>query len=164
MVYKMKWKDAGALSADAEKIGEELKTLGNEITTENIVEKAKDEKTELHKCFEWDDKKAAIIYRKDRAMYIIGHLIIIPETEDNEESPQIIRAYESVTKDDRRFYAPIQKILNNEDWRKEVFAAIQKSIDELIRKLETYENMSGIKHKIFEVKEVLETARELFEA
>ena len=163
MVYKMKWKEAGALGADAEKIGEELKTLGTEITTQNIVEKAKDKKTELHKCFEWDDKKAAIEYRKDRAMYIIQHLIIVPETEDMEDPTQTIRAYESVTEDDRRFYAPIQDIMSNEDWRKEVFNAIKKSINELIRKLEVYENMSGIEHKIFKVKEVLETARELIE-
>lgn len=165
MVYKMEWKEGTRIKADAEKIGKELKTLGTELTTANIVEKARDDTTELYKCFEWNDKEAAVEYRKEQARHLLRSLIIIPEDElESDEPAQIIRAYESVKTEDGHAFVPIKQILSNEDWRKEVFGAIQKSIDELIRKLEVYQNMSGIEHKVIKIKEVLETARDLIEA
>ena len=48
--------------ADAEKCYREIEALG-ECKPEEIVEYAKHTDTELHKCFEWDDTKAAERWR-----------------------------------------------------------------------------------------------------
>ena len=45
--------------ADANKVYEEIQSLGEKCSKEDIVNKARDEHTELHQCFEWDDTRAA---------------------------------------------------------------------------------------------------------
>lgn len=66
--------------ADAQKVAEEIAQIGKEVTTDEIVDAARDERSELHKCFEWDDAKAAELYRKRQAGYIIHHLVYKEDT------------------------------------------------------------------------------------
>lgn len=48
---------------DAQMVADEIANIGEAVTAEQIVDKAKDENTELHKCFTWDDEAAAEKYR-----------------------------------------------------------------------------------------------------
>lgn len=51
-------------NADATRCAEEIRTcLSDTFTSQELVELAKNPSTELHKCFEWDDSKAAHKYR-----------------------------------------------------------------------------------------------------
>ena len=49
------WKVKGLYKADAEKVYSEITALGDSFSPDQIVEAAKDEKSELHKCFDWND-------------------------------------------------------------------------------------------------------------
>lgn len=60
----------------AEKVYNEIVSIGDSATPEQIVERAKDKKSELHKCFTWDDTEAANKWRKQEARLIRSFLVI----------------------------------------------------------------------------------------
>lgn len=66
----------------AVKVYNEIVSIGDSATPEQIVEKARDESTELHKCFTWDDAKAATLWRKQEARNI-RHFLVIRNENDN---------------------------------------------------------------------------------
>ena len=78
------WKMSGVFKADAEKVSAEIESIGSEATPAEIVEKAKDESTELHKCFEWDDSIAAQRWRLQQARQIV--CLLVYEEEKKEKS------------------------------------------------------------------------------
>ena len=47
----------GVFKADAQKVADEIRSIGEEVSPVQIVAKARNKDTELHKCFEWDDTK-----------------------------------------------------------------------------------------------------------
>lgn len=97
--------------ADAQKCAEEIMTLGDKITPDEVLEKARDENTELHKCFEWDDNVAAEKFRKIQARDVI-RFIVIKEEEKPEDRPQI-KVFHVTEKTGG--YKPIEFIVKHED-------------------------------------------------
>lgn len=71
----------------APKVYQEIVNIGDSATPEQIVEAAKDESSELHKCFTWDNDKAADNWRKQEAR-LIRHFLKI-ESETDPQAPQI---------------------------------------------------------------------------
>lgn len=69
--------------ADPNAVASELRSLGDGFGPEDVVKYAKDGGTELHKCFEWDDSKAANSWRIYQARNLIINLVVddkaIPE-------------------------------------------------------------------------------------
>ena len=133
MIYK--WKASARYKADAERIGAELIEIGT-IIPEEIVNFAEDEETELHKCFTWDDAKAAHLYRIDEARGIVQSIITVDESPDRE--PIEYRAFESVIIGEQRQYVPTRTALGDKDLRKQVLDEIKTSIGELSAKAKTY--------------------------
>lgn len=69
-----------AKGADANAVGQELEDLQNEgiIKAENILKWAQENQdSELYKCFEWNDDKAASFYRLTQARQIIANLRVV---------------------------------------------------------------------------------------
>lgn len=62
--------------ADAQLVAEEIASIGESATPAQIVDKARDGSTELHKCFEWCDDVAAEKYRLQQARQVVCHLVI----------------------------------------------------------------------------------------
>ena len=91
-------------NADARKVYDELQSIGDTYTPEQIVDFARDENTELHKCFQWDDSIAAESWRKQQARQIVQSLVVVVETEEYKaqtyrliEHDSINSAYKPVT-------------------------------------------------------------------
>lgn len=74
--------------ADAQKVADEIMEIGAEATPRQIVDKAADKNTELHKCFTWDEKDAADKWRLHQARNIVCCLVI-KRTEDQVDKPEI---------------------------------------------------------------------------
>lgn len=70
------WKSGCRISADAQKVADEILAIGNSATPAQILDKARDEQTELHKCFDWDDAEAAEKWRLQQARHIVCNLVI----------------------------------------------------------------------------------------
>lgn len=77
------WAGTG-FRGNAEVVYHEIQELGESYTPEDIVEKAKDPTTELHKCFDWDDTIAAAKWRKHTARLICCSLQVVVAEEEKE--------------------------------------------------------------------------------
>lgn len=69
--------------ANAQLVAEEIASIGENVTPAQIVVKARDGGTELHKCFEWDDSVAAEKYRLFQARQVVCHLVIRETVREN---------------------------------------------------------------------------------
>lgn len=87
------WRTPGLFKADAQKVCNELREIGEEFTPEEIVEAAEDESKELHKCFEWDDKKAAYGYRLNQARILTSQIIFKREVTEDNTKPVPVRVF-----------------------------------------------------------------------
>ena len=104
-----KWRINGIYKADAEIVGREIRSLGDSVTAEMILDKARDENTELHKCFEWDDSVAAEKYRINQAGGIIRNLVIQVSDDPGEE--RTIRVLHKANEE--HVYKPVGAIVRN---------------------------------------------------
>lgn len=103
----VKWKINGIFKADPQKIYKEIGSTS--ITPEEVLEKARNEKTELNKCFEWNDGIAAEKYRLQQARQIIQLLVVVPKSEDSEP----IRAFQITS--ERNTYQSTRLFLEDPD-------------------------------------------------
>ena len=90
-VYK--WRNAyGKVSAQT--AGEEIEKLCDihgEVTPKILLDKSRPEEAALHKCYEWDDSKAAEAHRLWRSRQIIGNIILVKHEEQQIQEP--VRAF-----------------------------------------------------------------------
>ena len=119
-----KWNCVSYKNVDANKVGKELEIINNgELTNKLILEYARNhKKSELNKCFEWDDKKAGEKYRLSQANNILQSIsIVVPEQEEP------IKAYVNVkTSEDNKVFKPIKVVLNNPDEYSQVVSRAEK--------------------------------------
>lgn len=160
MVYQ--WKRGARVKADAQKIGEELSQIGESITPENVVFKAKSKKSELHKCFEWDDSKAADEYRLVQAREIMRSIVEVESIDGGESTTIEIRAYESIVVqndegENKRVYVPTRQALTDPEMREQVFERLNSDIREAETTADKYKAFFPV---LGEVKRRLEMARE----
>lgn len=126
--------------ADAQKVADEISSIGLSVKPEEIVDKARDENTELHKCFEWDDTKAAEKYRIYQARQIVCHLIV-KEVDDTVQKPEVRVFYKT---DNTEGYKPVEYIMRNED---EYHKLLDRALTELKafqRKYSTLKELDGL--------------------
>lgn len=105
------WKLNGLFKADPQKVYEEINLLGEEITPDQIVEAAKNKKSELHKCFTWDNTIAAEKWRKHEARQIMCFLVIKETTEETKDTVPI-RVFH---KNDNGGYKTAEMIFRNDN-------------------------------------------------
>ena len=85
----IKWSINGIFKADATKCYEEIQQIGEEVKPEQVLDKAKDKGSELHKCFDWNNSTAAEKYRLIQARDVIRHLIVVQKNEDDEQKEPV---------------------------------------------------------------------------
>lgn len=131
-------------NADAEKVHSELETIGTK-SPQNIVDYAEEHPdSELHKCFTWDDSKAANEWRKQEARQVC-RLLVFADDETNE--PTQIRVLQKATD----AYEPVKTIVrNNDEYAKllarakaelKAFRERYKQINELEKVLEAIDEL-----------------------
>lgn len=88
-----KWKKGfeSLYKADANLVANEILEIGDNVSPKEVLDKAKQEDTELHKCFEWDDGIAAEKYRLSQAGGILRTLVIKREETESCTKPEIRR-------------------------------------------------------------------------
>ena len=106
------WKVDGFYKANASKVLDELSELGDEYSLSDVVKKAKDENSEMHSIFEWDDSIAGEEYRKIQAGKMVRNLVIVRNDETEEKTN--VRYFVSTGKRDST-YTPTRLIIRNQD-------------------------------------------------
>ncbi len=134
---KVTWKPYASNfhKADAQKCFEEMGDT--DITPEKVLEIAKDENTELHKCFEWDDGIAAEKYRLSQARQIITFLIVKPDERKEEEDN--VRVFQISS--EPQTYQPIKMFVENED---EYKVLLKRAKAELVAIRNRYKQLSEL--------------------
>ena len=136
------WKVNGLYKADAETVYSEITALGDPFSPEQIVEAARDEKSELHKCFTWDDTVAAEKWRQHQARVLVAQLVVRAETTDKE--PVAVRVISSTGA--RNEYAPTVKLIEIEQSYSDMLA---RAINELKAFQQKYKAIKELR-EIFE--------------
>lgn len=134
------WKLPNYFKGDAEKCYQELSQL-DEITPENVLEFAKDEKTELHKCIEWDLEKAAYQWQLRQARTIIQFIVV---TDEEEEDSEPVRVFQVSSEQNK--YQPLEFFIKNDD---EYQSLLKRAKNELRAIKERYKTLSELE-KVFE--------------
>ena len=142
-----KWKTGFEtfFKADPQKVAEEINGIGNSPTTQQIVDAARDESTELHKCFEWRDDIAAEKYRLVQARYIT-HMLVIQEQEVPQDRPEIRVFYKQP---ETGGYAETRKIVRDEDAYKNLLA-------QAWRELRAFKQKYGMLEELAEIMELID--------
>lgn len=127
------WKTNLFGTADAQKVADEIAELGTEIKPSDIVQMARNPETESHKCFEWDDKKAADKYRLTQARTVVCNLVYV--SEDTEEHREPVRLF--YKPDAESSYKPTKMILRNQTEYEELLNRCAADIRRLKAKYHT---------------------------
>lgn len=148
-VIEAAWKQGyGSLhgNADAQKIADEIMSIGESATPEQILEKARNDDTELHRCFEWRDDVAAEKYRLQQARQIVCHLVIKHTVKDDKPP---IRFFAKPSKSSG--YEPVRIIVRNEEKYQGLLSEAYKELRAFKNK---YSNLKELE-KVFEAIEEL---------
>lgn len=140
---KVYWKVNGIFKADANKVYSEMLEI-KEITPQSVLERARDEKSELHKCFEWNDNVAAEAYRKQQAGNIIRMLYVVPR---EEEAPTV----RVLSRTSKTVYQPTRLFVKNQNEYEDL---LKRALSELESFRKKYETLSELE-QIFEQIDIL---------
>ena len=145
---KYSWKSVG-FNADAQKVGNELETI-KVLTNKNVLDYAKNNtKSELHKCFEWDDTIASEKYRLIQATRVISAISFVVQDEPIKKQ----KVYYSIKTEEKEVckFQNIKDILESEN---EYLALCKKAKQELERCTDNYNNLikrEDLKEIVFEL-------------
>jgi hypothetical protein len=106
------WKTNLYRNADAQKVADEIISIGDSATPAEILDKARGTDTELHKCFEWNDTAAAEKYRLHQARNIVCNLVFV---EREAEQPKEVRVFYKIEPGHDAGYQQTVKIVQNQD-------------------------------------------------
>jgi hypothetical protein len=148
MVYE--WKASARMNTDAAKVGEELAKLGEQITPAAVIAAArKNKRSELHKCFEWDDGAAAEKYRLEQARYMLRMIVVreeIPARGTQKSQNVAVRVYECISpsrESKERAYMPTRKVLADPELRCQVLDRLDNALAEAQHTLDVYSYLIG---------------------
>ena len=136
-ISMVEWKVKRLFKADAEKVDEEIKSInGGKATPEEVLDYAeKHPESELYKCFQWDDTKAAREYRLHQARKVIMLLVRVPA----EKEKPAIREYQITSQ--KNTYQPTREFLVNQD---EYELLLKRALRELQAFREKYKTLSEL--------------------
>ena len=129
---------------DPQMVAEEILEIGEEATPRQVVERAMDQDSELHKCFDWDDSSAAEKYRIVQARSVMANIVIRRTPEQKQRNaPEIRVFYKTET---GRGYKAAPIVFNRTD-------EYQSLLNRAISELKTFE----LKYKkLSELQEIFE--------
>lgn len=109
----------------------------NQQRHRQILVKARDSNTELHKCFTWDDTEAAEKWRISEARAVVRNLKIIEQKPDKQPEPTTIRVFYKT--DNESGYKPTKLILKKPD---EYKALVERCRSELLSIKQKFNSIS----------------------
>ena len=137
------WRVRSLFKADASKVADEIGY--DKVTPQEVLDKARDENTELHKCFEWDDSVAAEKYRLRQASDIIRNLVFIKKKKEDEP----IRCFQITT--EKNTYQPTQMFLAQEDEYQALLKRAKAELESFKRRYATLTELESIFEAIEEL-------------
>lgn len=140
MSENVKWKVDGIFKADANECYREISSL-EQITPKAILDFARDENSELHKCFEWDNDLAAEKYRIIQAGNVIRMLYIVQKDED---TPPV----RVLSKTSNTVYQPTRTFLKNQNEYEDLLKRALSELESFRLKYKTLSELEQVFEQI----------------
>ena len=140
MSENVKWKVDGIFKADANECYREISSL-EQITPKAILDFARDENSELHKCFEWDNDLAAEKYRIIQAGNVIRMLYIVQKDED---TPPV----RVLSKTSNTVYQPTRAFLKNQSEYEDLLKRALSELESFRLKYKTLSELEQVFEQI----------------
>jgi len=144
--------------ADAQKVAEEILSLGDHPETDEILEMARDENTEIHKIIEWNDGVAAEKYRLVQIRNIQHDLQIVEIGLNKKQPPKKldvpVRMFFNLHGETG--YRPTPVIIQDEDLHKKLLRTARLELEAFMKKYNVLSELQPlideIEKKIIELK------------
>ncbi len=137
------WRIKGLYKADAQKVAKEIGS--SEITPQEVLERARNENSELHKCFEWDDSVAAEKYRLQQAGNVIRMLVFAPK----KECEQPVRVFQITST--KNTYKPTKQFLVQENEYQQLLKRAKNELESFKRKYHSLSELEAVFEAIEEI-------------
>lgn len=142
MIYK--WKLPGLYPVDADTAGTELDRiyeLHGALVPKDVVEESRPDTAPLHSIFEWDNDKAADLYREHQASKLIRSIVVEhEEKKDDAEQVLEVRAFAHA----QQVYHPFHIVLNNRSMLSELRDAAYRDMEAFRRKYVTLAELTPV--------------------
>ena len=139
-------KGAQLSKEDADILGRQFEKLARKgpLTAQTVVNAAKPARSPLHKFFEWNDERAAELYRQEQARYYLRSIEIVIAP-----SEQPIRAFHVVTvqgegQEGERGYLHIDQVRSNPTILAQVIDAERRVLRGAQRRLAQYKQLEPV--------------------
>ena len=147
---------------DAEKCYGEIESFrsasGGEITAEALVDAARDEGLEIHKAFEWSDKKAAAEHRKNQARYLMRSIAV---KHVNAPGQPVSRAFEvsrvdpEDSRNRRKVYSTTAEIMADPESRAALLSRALADLQALRVRFKSLQELAVVWRSVDEVLEAI---------
>ena len=142
-------------------VGNELTKLAKihkgELKPKDIVDAARDEKSPIHKCFEWDNDFAAEKYRVEQARYLLRVIVVEYEVPEQEE-PITLRVFENtINEDHESVYVRVVDAIKDTDQTKYIMMQALGDLKAFAHKYSNIEILLGLFSEIRKYTEILES-------
>ena len=154
-VKKYSFRDGFGWRVDPEVAGKHLDELakerGGDLTPEMVVTDAENEDSPLHRCFDWDDKKAGDKWRLHQARQLIGSIVVDIVVKDTEQ----VRAFVNINYPDskERHYVNIVDAASDEHKMKLIIADARKQMKSWAQRFKIYQQLREVALKVEELAE-----------
>lgn len=150
MIYRAA-RGAPITDDQAQRYGERMEALAEEgngsVTPHMVYEDAKKKRSPLHDYFEWDDSAAADAFRLNQARELLRFVHVVVTRENGAEEE--VRAFHNVVieKDEdtaERTYAPLARVLSEEELRKQVVAKALHEFEQWRKRYKQYQELAPL--------------------
>jgi hypothetical protein len=151
MVYQ--WNEGARFPIDAQEAGEALDEIRTRhdgyLSADVVVKESRSSKAALHRCFEWNDAKAAEMHREEQARLLIRSIRIVEDSEGRRaREPQ--RAYINVDVPSvGSRYVPAATVMSDRELRKQALKDCFVMLQGARKRLENIQNIGRV-HKAFD--------------
>lgn len=142
MVYSWKVDTLPVKAQVAGEFIEKLEEKHGEVTPKVIVDASRKKNAPLHRCFEWDDTKAAERYRETQAAALLRNLTVTVEP-IADETPKTVRAFVKAT-EKKGSYISVISALSNEHLRESLLQSALAELREFQKKYADLQELSEV--------------------
>ena len=132
---------------------ERIEARDGQVTSKSLLDAGRPEESVLHSLFEWDDSKAAELYRLRQATEVITHIHIVIDEKPNTPYRAYVNIQESSGQTERGRFINVRSAMENEETRRIVLNMAISEAKRFSQKYANYKELSEVFEAIDKVAE-----------
>ena len=132
---------------------ERIEARDGQVTSKSLLDAGRPEESALHSLFEWDDSKAAELYRLRQATEVITHIHIVIDEKPNTPYRAYVNIQESSGQTEQGRFINVRSAMENEETRRIVLNMAISEAKRFSQKYANYKELSEVFEAIDRVAE-----------